>query len=107
MFSFATSKTSYSGLPCIELEATHEQHWFLRRAVRDNHTDSPFYKKKQKVNPFIQCGGFEKEGYILIEFWGDPQLVPSYIDWLNSQYEEEIKYANRLGLLEYDLNSSF
>lgn len=102
-----TLSISYNGMPCIELEAIHEQHWFLRRAILDSHCDSLFYKKKQKANPFIQSGGFNKQGYILVEFWGDKREVQLYVDWLNSQYDAEVEHSKRLGLLEYDRNSIF
>jgi hypothetical protein len=83
-------------MPCIQLtDATVEQHWFLKRAVRDNDTRSKFYQKKQDANPFIQGGYDKKEGWLLIEFWGPKETIQPYVDWLNSVYKQTVREAKR------------
>jgi hypothetical protein len=59
---------------------------FLKFAVLANHIESPFYKAKQKVNPFIQS---LSDNFIMIEFWTyDFDAVESYVEFLNEQYKK-------------------
>ena len=100
MTSLFTISTSCHGQPCIELtDATKEQHWFLRRVLRDNFITSEFYKHRQKANPFFQGGYDDDHGWILIEFWGPIEACQPYVDWLNTVYEDTVSQAKKHGLL--------
>lgn len=79
--------TSSHRMPCIQLyQAPIEKVQWLRRAVMDNWVDSKFYQEKYGAQPFVQGYG-EKDGWILIEFWG--REFEKYVDFLNKEYENE------------------
>ncbi len=65
-------------------DATPREFSYLRSAVSDNWIDSPFYKEKQAVSPFLQ-GQDVKSGWIYIEFWCDDyEAIKKYVEFLNS-----------------------
>lgn len=88
---------------CIErTNLTEYEHWFLRRALSDNMTNSEFYRKRQSVSPFFQGGSDQKSGWALIEFWtSNFDACVEYVTWLNNVYPETILEAERLGILKF------
>lgn len=81
---------SYHAMPCIQLEnASDVEREFLRMAVLDNFTDSPFYQRKQKVSPFLQT---DYDGYLLIEFWGAAS-IPEIVVKAGLVYQDGEKIA--------------
>ena len=59
---------------------------FLKYAVMSNRIDSPFYKAKNKVNPFIQS---LTDDFIMVEFWTeDFKAIEGYVEFLNHEYDK-------------------
>lgn len=89
---------SPNDMMCLSIkDQTKDQRWYIKRALRANHLDDPFYKARRKANPFLQC---DDKTYILVEFWtNDREAVLEYIKFLNENFDREVKQARRLRLI--------